>query len=271
MDFYAVLGHPIAHSLSPQIHQAFAQTLGLSLSYEALDVAPEQFAATLQRLHATGYRGLNITLPHKQAAATLCESRSNAAERAGAVNTLIRTDAGWRGDNTDGTGLLRDLKDNLKLVITDQRVLLLGAGGAARGILKPLLDEPPKELVISSRTPWAVEKIAAEFKTLGPVRPCTHLALKGDTYDLIINATSAGHQGQVPRLPPGLLAPNGACYDLSYGRAFEPFGAWAQTQGAARIADGWGMLVEQAAASFELWHGVRPQTAAVLAQLQKKV
>lgn len=268
MDRYGVLGQPVAHSRSPQIHQWFAESAGASLAYEAIEVSPDEFAATLGRLHGEGYRGLNITLPHKLAALAACAQKSARAETAGAANTLTRTDDGWRADNTDGEGLVRDLRENLQLPIAGRKVLLLGAGGAARGVLKPLLDEKPAELVISSRTPWRVEKLAVDFKDFGPVRAATHLALKGDRYDLVINATSAGHEGQVPRLPDQLLARDAACYDLSYGAAFEPFRSWAIKAGAARIADGLGMLVEQAAASFELWRGMRPQTRTVISRLR---
>ena len=267
-DRYAVLGQPIAHSLSPQIQQEFAAQLGESISYEKIEVAPEQFAETLARLHAEGYLGLAVTLPHKLAALEAASEVADAARIAGAANTLIRLNNGWRADNTDGVGLIRDLKQNLKLSLAGQRILLLGAGGAARGALKPLLDEKPQELVISSRNPWNVEKIAAEFKPHGNVQPCTHIALKGFSFDLVINATSAGIQGQVPKLPPSVLAKGGACYDLCYGKAFEPFRAWAKAQNAALIADGLGMLVEQAAAMYELWRGKRPQTAAALAKLR---
>ena len=179
VDRFAVLGQPVAHSLSPQIHQGFAQQLGLSLSYEKLEVAPEQLADTLARLHTDGYRGLNITLPHKLAALAAAADRTPRAALAGAANTLVRQSAGWRADNTDGEGLVRDLRDNHWLSLGGKRVLLLGAGGAARGALKPLLDERPALLVISGRTPWTVEKLAEEFKAHGAILPSTHLALKG--------------------------------------------------------------------------------------------
>lgn len=267
---FALLGQPVAHSPSPQVHQSFAAQFGIALAYEKIEVAPEDFAATLARLHAEGYRGLNVTLPHKLAALAAAAERTPRAELAGAANTLVRTDAGWRADNTDGEGLVRDLRDNLGLALAGRRVLLLGAGGAARGALEPLLGEKPAVLVVSSRTPWTVEKLAAEFRAHGPVRPSTHVALKGERFDLVINATSAGHHGQAPRLPAGLLADGGACYDLSYGKAFEPFRAWALAQRARVVADGLGMLVEQAACGFELWHGRRPATAPVIAMLRAR-
>jgi len=270
MNRFAVLGQPVAHSLSPKIHEGFAQQFGVALSYEKLEVAPEALTETLARLHAAGYSGLNITLPHKLAALAAAVEKTPRAELAGAANTLVRTASGWRADNTDGEGLVRDLRGNHWLTLASKRVLLLGAGGAARGALKPLLDEHPAALVISSRTPWTVEKLAEEFKAHGPIRPATHLSLKGDAFDVIINATSAGHDGQAPRLPDKLLRDGGACYDLSYGKAFEPFRNWALGHGARVVADGLGMLVEQAAAAFELWHGRRPRTQPLIASLRTR-
>ena len=268
MDRYAVIGQPVAHSLSPRIHTLFAQQTKQPLSYEALEIAPEALADTLKKLHADGWRGFNVTLPHKLAVAALCESVSERAQLAGAVNTLIRTDSGWRGDNTDGVGLIRDLKTQ-GIAVTGKRVLLLGAGGAARGVIKPLLDEKPAELTLSNRNPWKPEKIAAEFKPHGNIRPATHLSLRGDHFDLIINATSAGHGGVMPRISTDVLDKNGACYDLSYGNAHAPFATWAKQQNAAKLGDGLGMLVEQAAASFELWRGTRPATDHVLTALRR--
>lgn len=267
MQRYAVLGQPIAHSQSPRIHQLFAQAAGTALSYQALEVSPAVLAPTLPRLHGEGYAGLNITLPHKIAVMSLCESLSEAAQLAGAVNTLTSTASGWAGDNTDGVGFIRDAK-NQGFKITGQRVLLLGAGGAARGLLKPLLDEKPAALTLSNRNPWKPEELALAFKPYGEIRPATHLSLKGDLFDLVINATSAGHGGQAVKIAFPVLAPGGACYDLSYGKAHDPFAAWAKTQNAARVADGLGMLVEQAAGSFERWHNRRPETARVIAALR---
>ena len=190
LDRYAVLGQPVGHSKSPRIHAAFAASLGQKLLYEAYEIAPDELGPSLSRFHAEGWAGFNLTVPHKQAGAALCESRSEAAEQAGAVNTLIRTATGWHGDNTDGAGLVRDLTANLGVAIKGKRVLLLGAGGAARGILVPLLAEGPAELAISNRNPWKPEEIAAALKPHGNIVPRTHLSLKGDRYDLVINATS---------------------------------------------------------------------------------
>jgi len=268
LDRYAVLGQPVDHSKSPRIHAAFAASLGQKLLYEAYEIAPDELGPSLSRFHAEGWAGFNLTVPHKQAGAALCESRSEAAEQAGAVNTLIRTATGWHGDNTDGAGLVRDLTANLGVAIKGKRVLVLGAGGAARGILVPLLAEGPAELAISNRNPWKPEEIAAALKPHGNIVPRTHLSLKGDRYDLIINATSAGHSGAIPRLPPKLFADGGIAYDLNYGQAAVPFMVWAKSEGAAQVSDGLGMLVEQAAEAFQRWRGVRPATAAVLAELR---
>ena len=267
-DRYAVIGQPIAHSKSPRIHAAFAKSLGQTLLYEAYEIAPDELGPSLTRFHGEGWQGFNLTLPHKTAAASLCESRTDAAEQAGAVNTLIRTATGWQGDNTDGAGLVRDLVANLGVVVKGKRVLVLGAGGAARGILAPLLAEAPSILAISNRNPWKPEEIAAAMKPLGNIVPRTHLSLKGDQFDVVLNATSAGHQGSVPRLPPGLFAPGAIAYDLNYGPASEPFLAWAKAEGASKLSDGLGMLVEQAAEAFQRWRGTRPETAAVLAGLR---
>ncbi|MGH8447400.1 MAG: shikimate dehydrogenase [Solimonas sp.] len=266
-DRYAVIGHPIAHSKSPAIHAQFARQTAQDLSYDAVEVGPETLPFALRHLHDEGYRGLNVTLPHKTEVAALCVSISERAQQAGAVNTLVRAEGGWHGDNTDGDGFMRDLA-RLGYGVDGRRVLLLGAGGAVRGILGPLLAAGPALLVVSNRNPWKPEALAEQFKEAGKVVPRTHLALKGDRYDLIVNATSAGHAGQMPRLPGQLLADGGACYDLSYGAAFEPFRRWSETQKAARVADGLGMLVEQAASAFELWRGIRPQTADILQALR---
>jgi len=264
---YAVLGQPVDHSQSPRIHALFAAQFGAELSFEKIEVAPEALVETLKRLHAEGYGGLSITLPHKLAVIAQCGSVAERATIAGAVNVLIRTESGWNGDNTDGEGFMRDLA-RLNFEIAGKRVLLLGAGGAARGVLKPLLDAKPAELTLSNRNPWKPEELAEQFKAYGRLRPCTHLALKGDRFDVVVNATSVGHTGTFLKLPGQIVAAGGVCYDLSYGEAFKPFEAWARSQKAARIADGVGMLVEQASSSFALWRGQRPQTPAVIEALR---
>lgn len=268
-DRYAVIGQPIAHSKSPTIHALFARETGQDLVYEAIEVAPARLADELGRLHGEGVRGLNVTLPHKQAVARLCEAVSDRGCLAGAVNTLVRTATGWTGDNTDGAGLVADLA-RLGIDVAGRRVLILGAGGAARGIIGPLLGQKPAELVVSNRNPWKPEELAETFKVLGRVVPRTHIALKGDRFDLVINATSAGHSGAMPLLPGRLLAEGGDCYDLGYGASHAPFAEWAAGQGARRSEDGLGMLVEQAAGAFEIWRGVRPGTSPVLAALRRQ-
>lgn len=267
IDRYAVIGQPVAHSLSPRIHQQFAAQSSDRLVYEAIEVTADELPVTLHALHGEGYRGLNVTLPHKQAVAGLCHSVSERASLAGAVNTLIAEPEGWRGDNTDGEGLIRDLQ-RLGIEPGDRRVLLIGAGGAARGILGPLLALGPRELVLSNRNPWKPEALAEAFRGLGRLRPCTHLALKGDRFDLVINATSAGHEGRAPRLPDGLIDRAGVAYDLSYGPAHAPFKAWALAQGAATVHDGLGMLVEQAGAAYQLWRGRKPGVSPVISALR---
>lgn len=270
LDRYAVIGQPIAHSRSPLIHAAFAQQTEQALVYEAIEIAPTALTAELDRLRSEGLRGLNVTLPHKQAVARICEQVSERAQLAGAVNTLMRTETGWRGDNTDGEGFVADLA-RLGIGVAGKRVLVLGAGGATRGILGPLLALSPAELVVSNRNPWKPEELAGAFKPVGKIVPRTHIALKGDRYDLVINATSAGHSGGIPMLPGPLLAAGGDCYDLSYCAAHVPFATWARQQGASRIADGLGMLVEQAASAFEIWRGLRPETPPVLAMLREQL
>lgn len=268
MDRYAVIGHPVAHSLSPRIHAAFAETMGMALTYEALDITPENFAARLAELYGAGYLGLNVTVPHKQVAALAAEHLAERAAHAGAANTLIRTPKGWNADNTDGVGLFADLRNNLHLRLAGARIALIGAGGAARGVIAPLLAAQPARLVISNRSREKPQQLAARFARLGLVEAATHGDLTRQRFDLVLNATSAGHRGLAPELPDALFAPGGTAYDLNYGPAATPFLDWARHSGAAHTSDGLGMLVEQAAESFHLWRGVRPPTAAVLAALR---
>jgi shikimate dehydrogenase len=269
MDRYAVIGNPIAHSKSPLIHAAFARQTGQRMEYGRLLGSLEDFAGDVRAFVADGGRGLNVTVPFKQQAWALLADRSPRAEAAGAVNTIIVLDDGrLRGDNTDGVGLVRDLADNQGLDFTGKRVLLLGAGGAARGVLGALLDAGPAALTIANRTAHkAVDlaRSAADERVDG--RGLDQLA--GRTFDLIVNATSSGLHGGVPDLPGGLLAPGGWTYDMVYGDEPTPFCRWAEAQGAARALDGLGMLVEQAAESFFLWRGVRPETKSVIAGLRR--
>jgi shikimate dehydrogenase len=268
-DLYAVLGHPIAHSKSPRIHAAFARQTGQDLVYEAIDVAPGGFAAAVWHFRARGGVGLNVTLPYKEEAFALAQARSARAEQAGAVNTLgfEAHDRLW-GDNTDGAGLVRDLTLNLGVTLRGRRVLLLGAGGAARGVIGPLLGEGAAVVVIANRTITRGEELAETFRGHGPVEACGFADLAGRPFDLVVNATSASLQGEVPPLPAGLLAPGAWCYDMMYADRPTAFVRWGEAQGAAGARDGLGMLVEQAAESFFLWRGVRPDAPAVIAALR---
>ena len=267
---FAVFGHPVAHSLSPQIHARFAADAGVALEYAPIDAPPETFVTQLAQFAERGGRGANVTLPLKQAAHALSSSLSDFARRAGAVNTLTRLPGGgWRGDNTDGAGLVRDLTGRHALDVRERRSLLLGAGGAARAAAYALLDAGIGELVIVNRSPERADALADSIGE--PARVHTRywddLADCG-TFDLTVNATSAGHAQQDFALPFKLLARRTLCYDLSYGDAATAFLAWARAAGANEALDGLGMLVEQAAESFAIWHGLRPDTDAVYAQLR---
>ncbi len=258
----ALIGQPVAHSRSPQIHQHFAQACGRSISFELIECASEDVAATVEGFFADGGHGMNVTLPHKGTVMASCAHISSEAELAGAVNTLVPKADGLHGENTDGRGMVRDLK-RLGISLRGKRIAVIGAGGAARGVLKPLLDEAPAELVWSNRNPLKLEGRDAPFQAHGPLVCRANLALKGDCFDVLINATAAGHSGQVPRLPNDLIAPGGVAYDLSYGPAAQPFLNWASAQGAQATYPGIGMLIEQAALAWQHWTGDLPDTAAL--------
>ena len=272
-DRYAVIGNPIAHSKSPRIHAAFARQTGQDLTYGRILGHPDGFADEVRRFFADGGRGLNVTVPFKEQAWALVDERSPRAQTAGAVNTLIPLhDGRLRGDNTDGVGLVRDLGVNHGFRFTGRRVLLLGAGGASRGVLRPLLEKGLKELVIANRTASKALDLAESAAALGPVRGSGLADLGAIAYggfDLIVNGTSAGLAGEVPALPEACLATDGWIYDMLYGDQPTAFCRWGVTQGAARVLDGLGMLVEQAAESFWLWRGLRPETAPVIARLRQ--
>jgi shikimate dehydrogenase len=267
-DRYVLFGHPVSHSWSPFIHGLFAQRLGHEIDYQLRDVAPEAFRMATLEFFAGGGSGANITVPHKLAAAELANSLTPRAERAGAVNTLaFRGDDGLLGDNTDGAGLVVDLRDNLGVPLKGSAILLVGAGGAVRGVLEPLLAEGPSRVLIANRTVSRARDLAAAFSDLGPVTGGGFAEAGESAWDLVINATSAGLGGQGPDLPPRTIRPGTVCYDMSYSRSPTPFQQWAMAHGAARTHQGWGMLVEQAAESYLLWRGVRPDTAHVRAAL----
>lgn len=265
MDKYAVFGNPIKHSKSPQIHTAFAKQTNQDLTYRYHQVDIGKFADAARSFFDNGGKGLNITVPFKLDAYDFADEVSDRARLAGAVNTLaLMNDGSIYGDNTDGVGLVRDICDNLAWEITDKRVLLLGAGGAIRGVLDPLIRQKPSHLLIANRTVEKAQKLAADFSSLGDVRACSFDALHGNHFDLIINGTSASLSGELPPLPSHALTDEGCCYDMMYAADPTPFMRWGAEHAAWAVADGLGMLVEQAAESFCIWRGLRPQTRPVI-------
>lgn len=268
-DRYALVGHPVEHSRSPLIHTVFARQTLQRLTYELIDAEPTAFDTVVRGFAAAGGRGLNVTVPHKEAAFALCTENSAAADVAGAVNTISIVEGGLRGDNTDGIGFIRDITVNLSQGLAGARVVLLGAGGAARGIIGPLLNEGPAEVTIANRTKERADDVVAKFKSATLfARPFAELADQAP-FDVVINATSAGLKGETPPFPASLVGARSFCYDLAYGARDTPFVAWARSHGAARAVHGWGMLVEQAAESFAIWRGVRPDTKPLLKQVPR--
>ena len=268
-DNYGVIGNPVAHSLSPLIHARFAEQTSQALSYQAVFSAKDEFVATVAAFRRAGGRGLNVTLPFKQQAWDYADVTTPGADRAGAVNTLRFTgDGAAHGDSTDGAGLMRDL-GNKRLAVKDRRVLALGAGGAVRSVLGNLLDERPVALTIANRTRARATQLLELFPQAGHLLAVRDFhELERGAYELVINGVSAGLTGEALKLPDGILAPGACCYDMAYGKAAQPFLSWAAANGASRACDGLGMLVEQAAESFYLWRGVRPDVASVLAELE---
>lgn len=263
-DLYAVIGNPIAHSKSPRIHAEFARQLGEDLRYEALLAPRDGFAAAVAAFRAAGGRGLNVTVPFKLEAFALATERTDRAEHAGAVNTLKFDGAAVFGDNTDGAGLIADLHDRLGFPIHDKRALIMGAGGAAHGIILPLLAQKPAALSVANRTVEKALALQRQFAAFGRVWGGGYADIAGQVFDLVVNATSAGLTGQLPPLPRGIFAPGSLAYDLTYGKDSTRFLAHARAEGAAQVADGLGMLVAQAAESFFLWRGRRPDTRPVI-------
>jgi len=268
-DKYAVFGNPIKHSKSPLIHGLFAEQCEQQMQYRAVRVDLDGFALAAQRFFDSGGAGLNITVPFKQDAFRFAHRLSDRAMRAGAVNTLSRAEDGAiEGDNTDGIGLVRDMIANLGWVVQGLRVLVLGAGGAARGVLEPLLRERPRELLVVNRTPARASQLATEFSDIAPFEGGAYDLIGERQFDLIINATSAGLSGEMPQLPSSLLTERSCCYDMVYGAEPTPFMRWSARHAAWAVADGLGMLVEQAAQSFYIWRQVRPETRPVINQLR---
>ena len=270
-DSYAVMGNPITHSKSPLIHTLFAEQTHQQMEYTAIHVDLGGFEQAVGNFNASGGKGLNITVPFKQEAFAVVNEISDRAKRAGAVNTIKFEAKRIFGDNTDGIGLVNDLKHNLLIDLKDLRILLMGAGGAARGVMAPLLEAHPSMLVIANRTPDKAVALANAFGDLGYVQGCGYGQLEDLQFDLVINATAASLQGEVPPLPDELLAEQAVCYDMMYGAKPTAFMAWAAVHGAARSVDGLGMLVEQAAESFYLWRGIRPETSPVIESVRQEL
>ena len=267
-DRYALVGHPVDHSRSPLIHQLFARQTGENISYELIDAAPDLFETAVRGFAAAGGKGMNVTVPHKEAAFNLAQEHGPEALTAGAVNTLSFKSDRIHGDNTDGIGFMRDLTENHNELVGKARIVILGAGGAARGIIRPILQEQPGALVLANRTLERAEKLQAELATPESLEVCRFedLAAQG-AFDVVINATSAGLRGEEPPFPGSVVGPDTFCYDLAYSLKDTPFVTWASALGARKAIQGWGMLVEQAAESFWIWRGILPDTRPILQQL----
>lgn len=270
-DLYQVTGNPVGHSLSPRIHTAFAKQCQQDLRYRALKLESEEFTQTMRELLTSGeIKGSNVTVPHKELAWQLAQQRSPAAELAGAVNTLSVNDAGEIcGDNTDGSGLVADLQNNLGFNLSGARILLLGAGGAVRGVILPLLDAGVRELVLANRTLSKAQALKDLFDD-ERVSVSRFEEVPGPAYDLIVNGTAASLAGDLPPIPSTTVSQQTLAYDMMYSPKQTPFCAWASRLG-ARSVDGLGMLVEQAADAFQIWRGMRPQTAELLAELRAEI
>jgi shikimate dehydrogenase len=269
---YAVMGNPVAHSKSPLIHAAFARQFGLKIIYTAIQVDVGGFPQAVGNFQVAGGKGLNVTVPFKREAWLLSDVRTPRAELAGAVNTLsLKPDGSRHGDNTDGIGLVRDIMQNHAGRIVGQRVLLLGAGGAVRGVLEPLLEELPAQLTVVNRDVEKARELAEVFAGAGKIEVCSYAQLQGRQFDLIINGTSASLSGELPPLPERIVAKDGWCYDMMYAAQPTAFVRWGLEQGAPRSLDGLGMLVEQAAESFFIWHGFRPRTAPVIEEVRAQL
>lgn len=267
-DRYVLFGHPVSHSRSPLIHGMFAAATGQRLEYGLVDATPERFADALRGFFGGGGRGANVTVPHKEAAAKIVTQLSVRAREAGAVNTISRGPADELiGDNTDGAGLVTDLTRNIGLALQGCRILLLGAGGAARGVLGPLLAADPATLVLANRTAERATRLAREFGDRPALSTADFGGLGAAPFDLVINATAASLAGQAPDIPAGVVGPDTVGYDMAYANGETPFTRWVLAHGARAAHKGWGMLVEQAAEAFFIWRGVRPQTGPVLARL----
>lgn len=271
IDDYAVMGNPISHSKSPSIHTLFAEQTQQSILYSAIHVDLGGFTQAVGNFAAASGKGLNITVPFKQEAWALVNQRSERAERAGAVNTIKIENDQLFGDNTDGVGLVNDLTVNHNIQLKGKNILLMGAGGAARGVLIPLLKESPSSLFIANRTPDKAKDLADDFSDTGSVEGGSYESLTDKKFDIVINATAASLQGELPPLPDTLLNDNASCYDMMYSAEPTPFMTWATDHKAVKVLDGLGMLVEQAAESFFIWRNVKPETRTVIEKLRKEL
>lgn len=269
-DRYAVVGYPVRHSQSPAIHRMFAAQTGQNLTYELLEARPEEFEVAVRGFRAAGGKGLNVTVPYKERALQLAAHISDAARRAQAANTLDFRNNTISAYNTDGSGLIRDLGTNLKLELAGKRVLILGAGGAARGIIAPLFDAGIGQLTVANRTPERARQLLEIFKDELEFAICEFAELETlAPQDIVINATSAGVRSETIPFPAALFDARSVCYDLSYSLSETPFVRLARESGAGKAVQGWGMLIEQAADSFEIWRGVRPDTTAILERMRR--
>lgn len=270
-DRYAVFGHPIKHSKSPHIHRLFAEQTEQTLEYEAQDVPAEEFSDVAEDFFSAGGKGLNCTVPLKELAWSYADHKTERAQLAKAVNTLaLQSDGSILGDNTDGIGLVTDLTVNHSVNLRGSRILILGAGGAGRGIIAPILERAPESVVVANRTQDKAVKLAAEFHDRGSIVGCGFDNLQNQQFDLILNATSASLSNQLPPLPSDILADDGVCYDLAYSNEPTAFVYWGLERNAAKSLDGLGMLVEQAAEAFFIWRGIRPRTQPVIELLNSE-
>lgn len=261
LDQYAVIGNPIEHSKSPDIHLLFADQTGEQLHYEKLLANKDQFSQAVTKFFSNGGKGLNVTVPFKNDAYEFVDELTQYAKNAGAVNTIFKNEQGkFVGANTDGIGLLRDLKKTLRIPIINKKIIIIGAGGATQGIVEPLLHENPAQLIITNRTVGKADSIADQFKDIGNISSCALDEIPKQPFDLVLHATSAGLQGNNVALPVEIVGANTCCYDLLYSDQDTPFMAWAKNNHAEKVVDGFGMLLEQAAEAFYIWRGMRPDT-----------
>ena len=267
---YAVFGNPVKHSKSPQIHSSFAKQTGIDLYYQAIEVPIDNFSETVKLFSSQGGKGLNITVPFKEEAHSICSNLTQRAELSGSVNTIqFDEESNIYGDTTDGQGLINDLTINHKIDLKNKSILILGAGGSVRAMLEPLSNQKPSSIVISNRTVSRAEQLVEIFSDKENIEAHSFSALSNRSFDIIINGTSLSLKGELPPIPSSVIKSNTCCYDLMYSDTDTVFMKWAQEQGASKVLDGLGMLVEQAAESFYIWHGVKPDTAPVIKALRK--